>query len=106
MREVPGIDPCEASDADEAVALVLRGGTDVVVLDLHMPGKSGFDILPALRAAPARPTIVVLTSHPTEHHKRQCIALGADYFFDKARDFARVIDVILRPTRPTNPSDG
>jgi DNA-binding response OmpR family regulator len=106
MREIAGVDPSEAADADEAIAHVLRGGTDVVVLDLHLPGKSGFDALPAIKAAPGPPMVVVLTSHPTEHHRRQCLALGADYFFDKARDFARLVDVLVRPTARPTPSDG
>jgi DNA-binding NarL/FixJ family response regulator len=61
--------------------------------------------LPLLKATAASPLVVVLTSHPTELHRRQCLALGADYFFDKSRDFARVVDVIVRPTAPARQSD-
>ncbi len=106
LRDVPDVTPSEASGAEQALDLVRREGTDLVILDLHMPGKSGLEILPLLKAIPAAPLVIVLTSHPTELHRRQCMALGADYFFDKSRDFARVLDVIVRPTAGTLPSDG
>ena len=76
-----------------------------VILDIHMPGKNGLEILPLLKATAARPTVVVLTSHPTELHRRQCLTLGADYFFDKSRDFAQVVDIVVRPTLPARSSD-
>jgi CheY-like chemotaxis protein len=105
MREIEGVDPLEASGADEALELVRRDGADVVVLDLHMPGKGGLEILPLLKATPARPLVVVFTSHPTELHRRECLALGADYFFDKSRDFAELLGVIVRPTAAVRSSD-
>ncbi len=105
MREVPGVEPAEAEGADTALEHVRRVGADVVILDLHMPGKSGLEILPQLKRLAAAPVVVVLTSHPTDLHRRQCLALGADYFFDKSRDFAQVLDVIVRPTAPRLSSD-
>jgi CheY-like chemotaxis protein len=106
LHDVDGVTTSEAAGAEQALEHVRRGCTDLVILDLHMPGKSGLEILPQLKATPAAPLVVVLTSHPTELHRRQCLALGADYFFDKSRDFARVLDVIVRPTAGARPSDG
>lgn len=105
IGEVDGVDTSEASGADQALDHVRREATDLVILDLHMPGKNGLEILPLLKATAACPLVVVLTSHPTELHRRQCLALGADYFFDKSRDFARVVDVVVRPTMAARPSD-
>jgi two-component system response regulator DevR len=98
MRELPGIDLDEASGADEALEAVLAHGPDVVVLDLNMPGKNGLEILPAIKAMASPPLVVVLTGHPTEHHRRLCLAQGADYFFDKSKDFARVLELLDCPT--------
>ncbi len=105
LSDVGGVAPAEASGAEQALEHVRHQGTDLVILDLHMPGTSGLQVLPLLKAAACAPTVVVLTSHPTERHRRQCMALGADYFFDKSRDFARVLDVIVHPTAPASPSD-
>jgi CheY-like chemotaxis protein len=105
LQEVEGLTIQEADGADRALEQIEREGADLVILDIHMPGKSGLEVLPQLKASACRPVVVVLTSHPTEQHRRECIALGADHFFDKTRDFALVIDVIVRPTAVGRPSD-
>jgi CheY-like chemotaxis protein len=94
LAEVAGVDALAASGADEALETIEQWKPDFVVLDLHMPGKSGLDVLPVIKALPAAPVVVVLTSHPTEHHRRICAANGADFFFDKSRDFARVVELV------------
>ena len=98
LQEVDGVQTLEARDAAEGLALLRAHGADVVVLDLHMPGRSGLDVLRDIKATVPSPTVVVLTSHPTELHRRMCLERGADHFFDKAREFARVLDVLVRPT--------
>ena len=90
--------PAEASGGDEALAHLRAHGADVVVLDLHMPGKGGLDVLREIKASMGSPMVIVLTSHPTEHHRRLCLARGADHFFDKSREFARVVELLVGPT--------
>ena len=93
LAEVPGTDVSEAAGADEALELIVRTRPRLVVLDLHLPGRNGLELLPDIKSLPLPPVVVVLTSHPTAYHERQCIALGADFFFDKSRDFARVVEI-------------
>lgn len=94
LREIPGVEAHEAAGADEALALAEASPLDLVVLDLHMPGKGGLEILPALKQLAAAPRVVVLTSHPTDQHRRLSLASGADFFFDKSREFARVVELV------------
>jgi two-component system response regulator DevR len=85
----------EAGDGDGALALIAERAPDVVLLDIHMPGKSGLIVLGTIKAGAAvPPVIVVLTNDPTEHHRRECLAHGADYFFDKSKHFDRAIAVL------------
>jgi len=101
LREVPGVEPHEAAGADEALEAIRTFVPDLVVLDVHMPGTSGIDLLPIIKALPSPPLVVILTSHPTEHHRRLSIAHGADFFFDKSLDFARVVELVaVRVVRP------
>jgi CheY-like chemotaxis protein len=101
LREVPGVEPYEAAAADEALEAIRASAPDVVVLDVHMPGMSGIDVLPIIKALPSPPVVVILTSHPTDHHRRLSIAHGADFFFDKSLDFARVVELVaVRVVRP------
>jgi DNA-binding NarL/FixJ family response regulator len=94
LRELPGVDVREASSADEALASHAADPADVVVLDVHMPGRSGLDVLPELKAHHAPPVVLVVTSHPTEHLRRQALATGADLFLDKSREFALVLELV------------
>jgi DNA-binding response OmpR family regulator len=71
-----------AASADEALALIdERGGPDVAVLDVTLPGMSGLELLPALRerdgldALPA----VFLSARVQEHDIAAGRALGATY---------------------------
>ncbi|HEX3344601.1 MAG TPA: response regulator [Polyangiaceae bacterium] len=94
LQEIPEVEPHEASGADEALEAIRVATPDLVLLDVHMPGKSGLDVLPTIKALPFPPVVVILTSDPTEHHRRLSFASGADFFFDKARDFARVVELV------------
>ena len=101
LREIPGVEADEASGADEALDAMRWRPPDLVLLDVHMPGKSGLDVLPVIKALASPPLVVVLTSDPTEHHRRLSLAQGADLFLDKSRDFALVLELVAaRVLRP------
>lgn len=68
----------------------------VVVLDLHMPGQSTLDALPRIKSSKPAPLVIVLTHHAEPQLARESLARGADYFFDKAAEFERVVDVVAR----------
>jgi CheY-like chemotaxis protein len=66
--------------AREALALLAAGGPPLalVLLDINMPGMSGFDFLQALQASPAlqaqAPVVVMLTSSPDPGDRDQAMA--------------------------------
>jgi CheY-like chemotaxis protein len=95
LRELPDVEVCEVTTADEALDAIRADPPDLVVLDVHMPGRSGLDVLASIKAAPSPPVVVVLTGHPTPHHARFSLARGADYYLDKARDFGRVLELAV-----------
>lgn len=97
-REAGCAEVDEAAAADDALAAARVRPPDVVVLDVHLPGKTGLSIVGALKALPSPPKVIVLTNHPTEAHRRQCLSHGADHFLDKANDFPRLIDLLAGPT--------
>jgi len=68
---------------------------DCLVLDLHMPEMTGFDVLDALRALPkgsAPPPVVVLTGHDTPVGRALALAGGANAYLCKPAD----ADVLIR----------
>ena len=52
----------------EGLERIRLGGCDLVLLDLKIPGCSGFEVLRAARQMPASPRIVVLTGRPLSRH--------------------------------------
>jgi DNA-binding NarL/FixJ family response regulator len=82
----------EAGTAAAALAEARSLRPQAIVLDLQLPDGNGLDILPALKAGGA--LIVVLTNSADEPVRSRCLLRGADYFFDKSKDFDAVARVI------------
>jgi DNA-binding NarL/FixJ family response regulator len=95
LAEIAGVQEVLQADGGElALSILAARAPRVVVLDIHMPGPSGLDVLPVMKARPSAPVVILLTNHPTEHHRRQAMELGADHFFDKSRDFSSVCEIV------------
>jgi len=74
-----------AADGEEALAKVASFSPDLVLLDVMMPKKSGFEVCEALRADPAQTglRIVMLTAKGRETEVAKGMALGADAYLTK-----------------------
>jgi two-component sensor histidine kinase len=67
-------------DGDAALARLASGGIDVVALDHHMPGQTGLDLLPAIRALPEAPPVVYVTGSEDSRVAVAALKAGAvDY---------------------------
>jgi len=78
----------------EAIELILETKPEVVVLDLQLRQGSGLNVLRILRKSRMSPKVIVLTNHAYDQYFQQCMAAGADYFFDKATEFMKVQEVL------------
>ena len=78
----------EAGTATEGVAVVSRLKPDVVMLDLHLPDKSG--LLACRDVLKVRPgsAVLILTSSSSERHMHDAIAAGAKGYLLKENDGA------------------
>ena len=58
---------------------------NLVVLDLHLPRKSGLEVLAWIRSQPslANLTVFLLTSSSLDEDKDRALSLGADYYYEK-----------------------
>jgi DNA-binding NarL/FixJ family response regulator len=72
-----------AGDGTAAVHVVAETRPDLVLLDLSMPGDSGLDALPALRAASPASRIVVLSGIARDDLVDTALARGADGYLLK-----------------------
>ncbi len=73
----------EASNADEVVLRSQQVLPDIVLLDLSMPGRSGFDALAELRQVCPESAVVIMSMHDDALHVREALARGAIGFVVK-----------------------
>ncbi|MWJ26697.1 response regulator [Halomonas sp. ZH2S] len=85
LMEQAGFDVVTAEDGESALACVKDTVPDLILLDISLPGISGFDVLEQLRADSdkAHLPIIMLTAHGREVEREKGMALGADDYITK-----------------------
>jgi len=97
ISELPGIEVIgQAESAEKAINTIRILKPDVAILDIRMPGGSGFEVLENIKRDKSTPLMIVLTSYPYPQYKKKCLDSGADYFFDKSTEFQKVIGVLKK----------
>ncbi|HEY0195821.1 MAG TPA: response regulator transcription factor, partial [Kofleriaceae bacterium] len=74
----------EAGTAAETLEMVKRERPDVLILDISLPDRSGFDVLTEMRPMDTAPLVVVLTWHTEQSYAARAIAAGAHGYVNKA----------------------
>ena len=86
-----------AAAVPEALEGVRSAQPRVLILDVHLRGDSGLRLLKQMRrAGVSRPeAVIVVTNHPSDDYRIASREYGADHFFDKGSEFAKV-EALLR----------
>lgn len=97
--EVEGYAVEVVDDGDVALARILEGQFDLVVLDVMLPGRDGFAVCREARAAGVRTPIIMLTAKGQEVDKVVGLELGADDYVTKPfspRELLARIKAVMR----------
>ena len=86
----------EAGDANEAHLRAAATQPDVILLDNHMPGVSGVDALPGLKAASPQARVLMLTVSEDECDLSAALRGGARGYLLKTMDSEMLVSAILR----------
>ncbi len=78
-----GYDPLAAYDGEAGLRLALEGEPDLILLDLMLPKRNGFDVCRAVREAGRDTPIIMLTAREEENDKVLGLELGADDYITK-----------------------
>lgn len=84
----------EASDGEEAVALVERHAIDVLLMDLGMPRMDGVAAIARVRAAAPQTRVVVLSMHAGPEHVRPALRAGAHGYVVKGAGLGDLVTAI------------
>jgi DNA-binding NarL/FixJ family response regulator len=91
-----------AHDGHEALAHLEREGTDLVLMDLNMPGMSGLEATRRMKALDPRVRVIVVSLHDGPEFRVAAIDAGAENLVAK-QDFAVQITPLLAAASRARP---
>lgn len=93
-----GMEARSVHDGNAAVQAALAFSPDLVLLDIGLPGMSGYDVARAMRAQPqlAGMTLVALTGWGAEDDRRRAKDAGFDHHLTKPVDLSVLEDMLRR----------
>lgn len=106
LAEIPNVEIVGQVETEaDALAVLRQQRWDAAVLDLQLKQGTGLGVLKALGSAvrPPNAKIIVFTNYAFPQYRDRSLALGADFFFDKAREFHRVREVLAGLARGPAP---
>ena len=91
LAEAVSFEGCEvsvASNGDEALKMIMKSKPDILILDINMPKKNGFEVLRTVKSRKTTKDIyvIVFTVRSRPKDVKLGYELGADVYFDKPRD--------------------
>lgn len=95
----------EATNGEDAIAIFNRAPTDVVLIDIMLPGMNGFELCRNLRRSSDVP-IVMVTARIDTHDVVAGLEAGADDYLTKPfapKELSARIRALLRRARPSSP---
>jgi len=93
-----------AFDGQVALNEVRNSRPDVVVLDLGLPGMSGFEVARAIREefGPSEPLLIALSGYGSENDLRRSREVGFDRHFTKPVDFSALLNLVSASAAPSD----
>ena len=97
LMKKAGFDTAVARDGDEALTAVERFRPDLVLLDVMMPRRDGYEVCQQLRGSGWTDLkIVMLTAKGREAEVNKGLALGADAYVTKPFSTSELVDTVTR----------
>jgi len=86
----------EAANGAEGLARIESGTYDIVILDIVMPEKDGFEVLEQLKAQVRKLPVLVLSHLHEEHHAVRALRMGAHGYLSKGRSVEEIVAAVRR----------
>ncbi len=92
-----------ASNGNKAVELAEKNQPDVVVLDMMLPGRSGFMVLEKIKSKKprnAKPFVIMITGNQGARHKLYAESQGVSEYFTKPVKLDKLIATVEKLLAP------
>ncbi len=86
----------EAGDGPEAIQCIRRGGIDVMLLDIALPGRDGLDVLKQIHQEFPKLPVLVVSTYPEKQYALRSLRLGAAGYLNKGADPAELIAAVRK----------
>jgi DNA-binding NarL/FixJ family response regulator len=86
----------EAVNGQDLLTVARKGGFDVLVLDMSMPGRSGIELLKLVRAEQPKLRVLVLSMHSEKQYAVRALKAGAAGYLTKEHAADELISAIRR----------
>jgi two-component system response regulator DevR len=95
LSELAGVEVIgHAQEVQAAWDIIYARRPDVVVLDIHLPGKSGLDLLKKIQRAACSAFVMVFTNDVSCLYQKKCRYAGADCLLYKPTDLKRAREIV------------
>ncbi len=102
FRHGPTYEIEAASDGAEGYLAFLRARPDLVLLDMHMPGMDGLQLLKQIRALDARVPVIMITANANTQAAADAQTAGVFAYVPKPFDFRHLdmlVSLVMTPSR-------
>lgn len=76
-----------AADYQEALKIIIKKKPAIVLLDIHLPGKNGIDLLKLIVKEYPAIKVLMISNHASNYYQQRCKKIGAAGFIDKSKEF-------------------
>jgi DNA-binding NarL/FixJ family response regulator len=94
--ELPGAKFGEAGDSAQALALLHKDPWDVLILDINMPGRNGFEVLSEVRRSFPLLPVLVLSSTPEDQLGLRALKSGACGYLNKQTAPEQLVEAVQK----------
>ncbi len=78
--------------------------TGCIILDVHMPGMTGLEVLERLRDLGSKVPVVVVTGHPNAGNRNRALQAGALDYLEKPLGDGRIVELVRRALENNQPA--